>query len=207
LRSGFVVIVSPSECRNPPAIQPGFCYPVAKYKNGILDVKVQISNLRGDPVISLTSEYALRAVVCLGASPGRPVTSRSLADQTRVPQDYLSKVLQSLSKAGMVDSQRGLGGGFVLARSLDELTVLDVINAVDPLKRIEHCPLALAAHQKQLCSLHKRLDEGIALVESLFGGTTIAELLAEANPSRPLCEEVGPISGAKLHRRADRNDS
>ena len=145
-------------------------------------------------MISQTAEYALRAVVCLGASPGRPMTSRLIAEQTRVPHDYLSKVLQGLSKAGLVDSQRGLGGGFVLARSLDDLTVLDVINAVDPLKRIEHCPLGLTAHRKRLCSLHKRLDEGIAMVEALFDGTTIAELLAEANSSQPLCEEDRPLS-------------
>jgi Rrf2 family protein len=145
-------------------------------------------------VISQTSEYALRAVVCLGASPGRPLTTRAIADQTRVPLGYLSKVLQGLSKAGMVESQRGLGGGFILARPLDELTVLDVINAVEPLKRIERCPLGLATHRNQLCSLHKRLDEGIALVEGLFGGTTIAELLAQENPSRPLCEQIHPIA-------------
>jgi Rrf2 family transcriptional regulator, nitric oxide-sensitive transcriptional repressor len=145
-------------------------------------------------LISQTSEYALRAVVCLGGSLGRPMTTRAIAGLTRVPNDYLSKVLQGLSKAGLGDSQRGVGGGFVLTRSLDDLTVLDVINAVDPLKRITHCPLALAAHRKQLCSLHKRLDEGIALIEALFDGTTIAELLAEANPSQPLCEQSGPIS-------------
>jgi Rrf2 family nitric oxide-sensitive transcriptional repressor len=87
-----------------------------------------------------------------------------------------------------------LGGGFVLTRQFDELTVLDVINAVDPLKRITHCPLLLSAHRKQLCSLHKRLDEGLALVEALFDGTTLAQLLAEANPSQPLCEESVPVS-------------
>ncbi len=145
-------------------------------------------------MISQTSEYALRAVVCRGGSMGQPMTSGAIAKLTRVPHDYLSKVLRGLSKAGLVDSQRGVGGGFVLARSLDHLTVLDVINAVDPLKRITHCPLALTAHRKQLCSLHKRLDDGIALIEALFNGTTIAELLAEANPSQPLCEEGGPIS-------------
>ena len=105
-----------------------------------------------------------------------------------MPQGYLSKVLQSLSRAGLVNSQRGVGGGFVLARSLDDLTLLDVINAVDPLKRITRCPLALAAHREQLCSLHKRLDQGIAQIEALFDSTTIAELLAEANPSQPLCD-------------------
>ncbi len=145
-------------------------------------------------MISQTSEYALRAVVCIGNNGGQPMTSAAIAKMTRVPHGYLSKVLQALGKAGLVHSQRGLGGGFVLTRQFDELTVLDVINAVDPLKRITHCPLALFAHRKQLCSLHKRLDEGLALIEALFDGTTIAQLLAEANPSQPLCEESVPIS-------------
>ena len=95
-------------------------------------------------MISQTSEYALRAVVCIGGGVGRPMTTQEIAKLTRVPQGYLSKVLQSLSKAGLVHSQRGLGGGFVLARAIDDLTLLDVINAVDPLKRITRCPLALA---------------------------------------------------------------
>jgi Rrf2 family protein len=151
-------------------------------------------SFEADRVISQTAEYALRAVVCLGASPGQPLTTQAIAAKTRVPAGYLSKVLQALGRAGMVDSQRGPHGGHVLTRSLDALTVLDVINAVDPLKRIERCPLGLAAHRTQMCSLHKRLDEGMALVASLFGGTTIADLLAEANPSQPLCDEVVAIA-------------
>src|SRR5438067_9463549 len=124
-------------------------------------------------MISQTAEYALRAVVCLGTEGARPLTTQAIADRARVPAGYLAKVLQSLGRAGIVGSQRGLRGGFVLARTLDELTVLDVINAVDPLKRIKRCPLGLAAHGQRLCPLHQRLDEGIALVESLFEGTTI----------------------------------
>src|SRR5690349_17460564 len=122
-------------------------------------------------MISQTGEYALRAVVCLGNEGGRPLTTQVIAERAQVPVDYLAKVLQGLGRAGLVRSRRGLGGGFVLARPLDELTVLDVVNAVDPLKRIERCPLGLAAHGRQLCPLHRRLDEGIALVESLYEGT------------------------------------
>ncbi|MEO6810501.1 MAG: Rrf2 family transcriptional regulator [Isosphaeraceae bacterium] len=144
-------------------------------------------------MISRTSEYALRAIVCLGGSHGRPLTTRVIAEQTRVPPDYLSKVLQGLSRAGMVVSQRGMGGGFTLRRPLDTLTVLDVINAVDPLKRIEQCPLGLEAHRHQLCSLHQRLDDGIALVEALYASTTIAELLAMANPDSQFCEQGDPV--------------
>jgi hypothetical protein len=86
---------------------------------------------------------------------------------------------------------------------LDELTILDVINAVDPLQRIDHCPLRIAAHGTRLCSLHRRLDEGIAQLEALFGGTTIGELLAEQEAGQPLCQKessgptaIGPSTGA-----------
>ena len=139
-------------------------------------------------MISQTAEYALRAIVMLGSNPGSPRTTQQIAEETRVPCGYLSKVLQALGRAGLVEGQRGLYGGFVMSRSLDELTILDVINAVDPLKRINRCPLGLAQHGDSLCPLHRRLDEGVAQLEALFGGTTIGKLLAEQDPGQPLCE-------------------
>jgi Rrf2 family protein len=154
-----------------------------------LDVKIQISIFppRRSLMISRTAEYALRAVIVLGSSPGGPMTTQQIAEQTRVPSGYLSKVLQALGRAGLVEAQRGLYGGFVLSRSLDELTILDVINAVDPLERIERCPLGIAEDGLHLCAFHRRLDQGTAQLEELFGGTTIGQLLAEPSPSRPLC--------------------
>jgi Rrf2 family protein len=144
-------------------------------------------------MISQTAEYALRAVVCLGTAPGqRPLTTHAIADKTLVPAGYLSKVLQGLGRAGLVESQRGLRGGFVLGRSLDEVSVLDVINAVDPIKRIKRCPLGLVGHGTRLCPLHRRLDDAIAQVESLFQGTTIAELLEERSSSVPLGVKICP---------------
>jgi Rrf2 family transcriptional regulator, nitric oxide-sensitive transcriptional repressor len=139
-------------------------------------------------MISRTAEYALRAVVMLGSNPGRLRTTQQLAEQTRVPSGYLSKVLQALGRAGLVEAQRGLYGGFVLSRPLDEMTILDVINAVDPLKRIERCPLGIATHGNRLCALHRRLDQGIAQIKALYGATTVGQLLDEQNPCQPLCE-------------------
>jgi Rrf2 family protein len=139
-------------------------------------------------MISRTAEYALRAVIVLGCSSGSPLTTQQIAERTRVPSGYLSKVLRALGRAGLVEAQRGLYGGFILSRSLDELTILDVINAVDPLERIKRCPLGIAAHGTRLCSLHRRLDQGIAQVEALFGGTTIGELLAAEETGPPLCQ-------------------
>lgn len=150
-------------------------------------------------MISQTAEYALRAVVMLGTAEGQPLTVKTLAERTKVPSSYLSKVLQSLGREGLVSAQRGLNGGFTLARALDEVTVLDVINAVDPLKRIERCPLGLSTHQRKLCPLHRRIDAGIAMVAAHFEETTIAQLIAEGGgSSRPLCQPIalGPKPSA-----------
>ena len=141
-------------------------------------------------MVSQTAEYALRAVVTLGSNPEGRQTTQQIAQRTRVPAGYLAKVLQALSRAGLVEAQRGLNGGFVLSRPLEELTILEVINAVDPLKRIERCPLGLAEHGDHLCPLHRRLDQGIAELEALFRGTTIGQLLAEQDTSQPLCGMV-----------------
>jgi hypothetical protein len=62
-----------------------------------------------------------------------------------------------------------------------------VIQAVDPIKRIEGCPLGLLSHGINLCPLHRRLDDVIALVEQAFQKSTLADLLAEQTATKPLC--------------------
>lgn len=138
-------------------------------------------------MLSQTVEYALRAAVHLAMEAPEGRTTDQIAATTRVPRAYLSKVLQSLSKAGIVQSQRGLGGGMLLARSPENITILDVVNAVEPIQRIRTCPLELAAHGVQLCPLHARLDRALATVEEAFRSTTLAEVLAEPTKSIPLC--------------------
>ena len=138
-------------------------------------------------MISKTVEYALRAVVYLADQDGEPRTTSQIAEVTKVRGPYLSKVLQSLGRAGLVHSQRGLHGGFTLARDAATVTVWDVVDAVEPLQRIHTCPLNLAAHRHRLCPLHKRLDDVLAATEHAFRSTTLADILAEPTTSKPLC--------------------
>ena len=141
-------------------------------------------------MFSQTAEYALRAVVYLASQGGAAQTTQQIAEATRVPAGYLAKVMQGLSRAGLVYSQRGLHGGFTLSRPADELTVLDVVRAVGELRRIRNCPLGIKGHVN-LCPLHRRLDQAVALVEDALQRSTIAELLAEPERGRgipmPLC--------------------
>ena len=147
-------------------------------------------------MFSQTVEYALRAVVYL-ADQGEPRTTPQIAEVTTVPAPYLSKVLQSLNRAGIVRSLRGLHGGFELARDASELTIWDVVQGVEPIERIRTCPLELAAHGVHLCPLHRRLDNALATVEQAFASTTLAEILAEPSKSVPLC----PFPAVKSKRR------
>jgi len=143
-------------------------------------------------MISQTAEYALRAVVYLAKHTGTAYTTEQIAKVTQVPAPYLSKVLQPLIKARLVQSQRGLGGGFSLSKAAEEITILQVINAVDPIERIEACPLGLDSHSGNLCPLHKRLDDAVGLIEAAFAKTTISELLQS-----PADAQVCIFPGAK----------
>ena len=140
-------------------------------------------------MISKTAEYALRAAACMGSQPESPMSANSLAEQTQVPRRYLTRVLQDLCAAGLVKSQCGPGGGYELVDSPAKLTILDVINTVEPIQRIKKCPLGLKTHTR-LCPLHAELDRAYAATEKAFAGVTIKELVNSASPIIPLCESA-----------------
>lgn len=139
-------------------------------------------------MLSQTVEYALRAAVLLASNPGSSLTTDQISQRTQVPRGYLSKVLQQMGRAGLVHAKRGFHGGFALSRRAEEMTILEVINAVDSIPRIRECPLGLKTHGKRLCALHRRLDDASALIEQTFARTTLAEVLADPSKRQPLCE-------------------
>ena len=139
-------------------------------------------------MISQTVEYSLRAVVYLTGIAPKSASTEDVAKATKVPPAYLAKVIRSLVKEGILASRRGIGGGINLLRNPQELTILEVVNAVEPMKRIRTCPLSLMSHGTNLCPLHKRVDQAMATVEAAFAKTTLAELLAEPSMSKPLCD-------------------
>lgn len=130
-------------------------------------------------MLSRTIEYALRAVIYLAKAEGDNATSQAIAAATVVPEGYMSKVLNTLARAGIVSSQRGPTGGFALSMAAHKLTMLDVVEALEPLPRIKSCPLELTEHAAGLCPLHSVLAELVNDVEQRLAGTTIADLLMD----------------------------
>src|SRR4051794_4967325 len=145
-------------------------------------------------MFSRTVEYALRAVIHLAHEAPAARTTAQIAVATRVPKDYLSKILQGLAKKGILQTQRGVGGGISLSKPPGELTILDVVNAVEPIERFHTCPLKLPNHGSNLCPLHRRMDAAMATVEEAFRNSTLAEVLADpTSQSVPLCDGSGAV--------------
>ena len=140
-------------------------------------------------MLSQTVEYALRAMVCLAAATPDPRTRRELVEQTRVPSAYLAKVMRELGRRQLVTAQRGLHGGFRLARPPADISLLDVVDAAEPLQRIRRCPLDIDWHGTSLCPLHQKLDNILATAEQTLRECSLESIVAERSGSIPLCRE------------------
>ena len=87
----------------------------------------------GAVMVSTRGDYAARALLFLALHPeeARPVSVRDIAERTGLPQAYLEQILLALKGAGLVRSKRGVGGGYVLARPPDEITLGAIVSAVE----------------------------------------------------------------------------
>jgi Rrf2 family nitric oxide-sensitive transcriptional repressor len=126
-------------------------------------------------MFSQTLEYALRAMAQLASEGPGSATTQSLAKSTGVPAAYLSKVLQTLRVGGLVKCRRGVGGGVRLARAAKQISLLDVINAVDPLDRNGNGKRAPAV----LLQLNRKLDAARAQLEKSCAATSLADVAAK----------------------------
>lgn len=83
-------------------------------------------------LINQTSEYALRGMAILAIRwPDTRITAAEISEQAHIPFHYVSKVMRRMVTAGLVQAQRGHGGGFRLSRPPDEITLLQVLEATD----------------------------------------------------------------------------
>lgn len=91
-------------------------------------------------VITRATEYAIRTVIFLAKQPqGEIVLKKDICRTQDVTPAFLTKILQPLIKAGIVSSQRGVGGGFLLARNPQDINLLDLLEAEEGPLKLNHC--------------------------------------------------------------------
>ena len=137
--------------------------------------------------ISMKSRYAVRALIELAryeqTSPGKPVRLGDIADKRDVPLQFLEQVFASLRRAGIVRSRRGASGGYSLARPAAEISVLDVVAALDGVPSPAECTQGLC-DKVDGCGASSVWIEAQQALEDVLGGTTIGDLLAREDALR-----------------------
>lgn len=146
--------------------------------------------------LSTKGQYAVRAMVNLACSEGDgPVTLKSISDEEDISLSYLEQLFVKLRKGRMVRSVRGPGGGYVLAKPPEEISVADVISVVEEQLNPVAC-LDTGCDRAKRCST-QRVWKGLAeKIREFLDSVTIEDLRAEAKAEGPV-EEV--VKGSACH--------
>ncbi len=114
--------------------------------------------MEGNLLLSRSGIHAVRALVALAQLPeGEYKGAAALAAATDAPPNYLGKLLQSLTREGLVQSQKGLGGGFRLAQDPSKITMYDVIQSIEDVRRWTQCIFGgNGCSDKNPCAVHHR---------------------------------------------------
>ena len=149
--------------------------------------------------MSTRGDYASRALLSLAlhADEMGPTSVRDIAERTGLPQPYLEQILLALKGAGLVRSKRGVGGGYVLTRDPSEITLGQIVSAVDG-------PIALGDfgephkdgacdHEGQCVLLSVWADVGEHMRQHL-DSFTLADMVARVRGTRTAVPEAAPAS-------------
>jgi Rrf2 family protein len=137
-------------------------------------------------MLTQTADYALRALVYLAHSPEDGYhQTRDLAKALNVPANYLGKILQLLGHKLIVESQRGMNGGFRLSRLPEQVRLYDIMFAIGALPTDHECPLLTGGRQIELCRVHRRFAAMTAQYIQFLKDTTLEDVLQP--DSMPAC--------------------
>ena len=125
--------------------------------------------------VSTRGDYAARALLSLALhGQDRPTSVKEIAERTSLPQPYLEQILLAVKGAGLVRSKRGVGGGYVLARAPEDITLAEIVAAVEG-------PLTTVMGEHDHCEGHCVLQEvwvGVSdEMRQILDGFTLADLV------------------------------
>jgi Rrf2 family protein len=137
-------------------------------------------------MISKTGIHATLALAFLArVGPGEFAGATQIADAVGAPRNYLGKLLQQLCEAGLLESQRGFGGGFRLSVPADKITLHDILEPLEHVSKWNGCFLGKKkCSDKSACAVHERWSKIRSDYLRFLSETTVAELAEEDESSK-----------------------
>ena len=138
------------------------------------------------------TDYAMRAVLYLATSPMARI--KEIAEAQYVPQEYLAKILQKLAKAGIVTTHRGVGGGIALARAPEQISMLDVMEAMEGPVALNRCFVAPGECPRETyCAIHNELAHIGSSLSGMFAKVNFAKLARNETALASACVAGGSL--------------
>ena len=135
-----------------------------------------------------TTGYALLALRELQSPGGTPTLARDIAERTGIPPSYLAKIIHRLGETGLVQTKRGHKGGIVLARPPEQISLLQVSEAINPNDWKTECLFGLTdCRQLGECPLHNYWHEVRHRLHQDLAQTSLADLPKIPNPVTAEC--------------------
>ena len=147
--------------------------------------------------LSLRGEYALRSLVVLGLNYGKNVLRiQAISEQQNIPKRFLEQILNDLKSAGIVESRRGMAGGYRLSKPPDQISLATVIRHIEgPLAPVscvsEKFYSRCSCPDESKCSIRSVMKDVREAIVQILEGVTVAELCQrakqlEGQPANPM---------------------
>ena len=134
-------------------------------------------------IIRRNTDYALRAAVELaGRFGGKPVSTKEIADRQKIPYQLACKLLQRLHKAGVVKSEMGPSGGFVLCKNPSKITVRQLVEMIQGPVRLNNCKLCRLS---RCCNISPELTRLQGKINEFLDGLTLRQLADTNGKNKP----------------------
>ena len=133
-------------------------------------------------ILSQACQYGLQATIYLAVQGEAPILSKVIATQLGIPPHFLAKILQELSKRGLLLSFKGRGGGFKLSRDPNAITLMDVVLAIEGEGFGTQCLLGLAECSEEVpCPIHSQWKVVKAATLRMLGEQSVKDLVDGAS--------------------------
>jgi len=142
-------------------------------------------------IYSRSCEYAIRALMRLAQAPqGKPLMVKQIAEQDGIPAYFLAKVLQQLARRGLLRSSKGPTGGFALRAPANEITLVQIVEALDGLTEYQRCVSGLSECTDDTpCGMHDAWKQLRSRIMEYLEQTTIADLVQALQEKQRALEE------------------
>lgn len=138
---------------------------------------------RGDMQITRQADYAVRAVLHLARNSDQRTSTSAIAEEQRIPPSFLAKIISQLSIAGLLHTSRGARGGVTLAREAKDITLLEVVEAIDgPIQLNECVGNEGACSYEEKCPLRSVWCDAQEELVQRLKSTTFFTLMQQASP-------------------------